>query len=263
MSDTQAPSKESVSQSEPTSYLVEGDTYRKLIAERDAYRSVANDLARQLRQRTPADTNAPPERASHEPPAELPPKLDTTMPTVWHYLLVAAHHVVEAVDFSHDNKAEPLKWTVPWAKVTRLRDAVLKAKMLNGAPGPTPPPSPDAGTLARLAGVIFSRTEMSLDEKEAEVAKMIDGYNTARMKEWESAKLIRPYIVQLPGVSENPNEGPVVNGLVQIADGVLPAYYNQWKCSQCGRDPRDVQFNGCGYSQSCGRTALTKFASPK
>jgi hypothetical protein len=79
-------------------------------------------------------------RAAHEPPAVLPPKLDATMPTVWHYLLVAAHQVVEAVDFNHANKPEPLKWTVPWAKVTALRDAVLKAKMLNGAPGPSQPP---------------------------------------------------------------------------------------------------------------------------
>lgn len=57
---------------------------------------------------------------------------------------------------------------------------------------------------------------------------------------------------------EDPNEGPVVNGLVQIPDGVLPPFYNEWKCSQCGRDPRDVKFNGCGYSRSCGRAALTK-----
>lgn len=53
----------------------------------------------------------------------------------------------------------------------------------------------------------------------------------------------------------DPNEGPIVNGLVQIADGVLPPFNNRWTCSQCGRDPQDVQFNGCGYSQSCGRTA--------
>lgn len=58
---------------------------------------------------------------------------------------------------------------------------------------------------------------------------------------------------QPPGA--DPNEGPIVNGLVQIADGVLPAFNNRWTCSQCGRDPQDVQFNGCGYSQSCGRTA--------
>jgi hypothetical protein len=58
MSTTQAP--------EPTSYIVEGDSYRKLIAERDAYKRIANDLARQLRERTPADTNAPPERAAPE-----------------------------------------------------------------------------------------------------------------------------------------------------------------------------------------------------
>lgn len=49
---------------EPTSYLVEGNTYRRLIAERDAYRDIANDLARQLRNVTPADTDAPPERRS-------------------------------------------------------------------------------------------------------------------------------------------------------------------------------------------------------
>lgn len=66
----QRPSNPEVSQApEPTSYVVEGNTYRKLIAERDAYRTVANDLARQLRKRTPADTSAPPERAAHEPPA--------------------------------------------------------------------------------------------------------------------------------------------------------------------------------------------------
>lgn len=65
-----SPSNSEVSQApEPSSYVVEGNTYRKLIAERDAYRSVANDLARQLRKRTPADTSAPPERAAHEPPA--------------------------------------------------------------------------------------------------------------------------------------------------------------------------------------------------
>lgn len=46
-----------------------GDTYRKLIADRDAYRSIANDLARQLRKSKPADTNAPSERTAHEPPA--------------------------------------------------------------------------------------------------------------------------------------------------------------------------------------------------
>jgi hypothetical protein len=61
---------------------------------------------------------------------------------------------------------------------------------------------------------------------------------------------------ELPGVEPNPNEGPInAQGLVQLDDGVLPAFYNQWKCSQCGRDPRDVKFNGCGYSQSCGRVA--------
>lgn len=49
---------------EPTSYVVEGDTYRKLIAERDAYKRIANDLVRQLREITPADTNAPPEKAA-------------------------------------------------------------------------------------------------------------------------------------------------------------------------------------------------------
>jgi hypothetical protein len=67
----QRPSKDQVSQApEPTSYVVEGNSYRELIAQRDAYKSVATDLARQLRERTPADTSAPPERAGHEPPAE-------------------------------------------------------------------------------------------------------------------------------------------------------------------------------------------------
>lgn len=55
--------------------------------------------------------------------------------------------------------------------------------------------------------------------------------------------------------SDNPNEGPIISGLVRISDGVLPVFYNQWKCAQCGRNPRDVQFNGCGSSPSCGRTA--------
>lgn len=65
MSTSQAP--------EPTSYVVEGDSYRKLIAERDAYKRIANDLARQLRERTPADPSAPPERAAPETPVPHPP----------------------------------------------------------------------------------------------------------------------------------------------------------------------------------------------
>lgn len=71
---------------------------------------------------------------------------------------------------------------------------------------------------------------------------------------WKSPDELRAS--QPPGVDPNPNEGPInAQGLVQLSDGVLPAFYNQWKCSQCGRDPRDVKFNGCGYSQSCGRVA--------
>lgn len=54
---------------EPTSYIVEGNSYRQLIAERDAYKRIANDLARQLREIKPADTNVPSERVSAETPA--------------------------------------------------------------------------------------------------------------------------------------------------------------------------------------------------
>jgi hypothetical protein len=79
-------------------------------------------------------------RSALPPGTALLPKLDATMPTAWHYLLVAAHQVVEAIDFNHENKDAPLKWTVPWAKVTTLRDAVLKTRMLNGEPGPSQPP---------------------------------------------------------------------------------------------------------------------------
>jgi hypothetical protein len=150
-------------------------------------------------------------------------------------------------------------------------------------------PSAGAQVLARIVWSEFCQPG-SLDDREAAVAKLIQGFIDARAAQPPAAPVawrkcvddpyeLRPRYIfredtgigaaegweplyaqpsQPPGVSENPNEGPVVNGLVQIADGVLPAYYNQWKCSQCGRDPRDVQFNGCGYSQSCGRTALTK-----
>lgn len=207
-----------VSASEPTSYVVEGNTYRELIAERDRLRVHLRQKSEQITrlqdgiekmQQGSAERSAPEppaddvevnrclyvaglqqDDASHAahvtackvlaaevrrlrsalpPAAELPPKLDATMPTVWHYLLVAAHEVVEAVDFNHDNKAEPLKWTVPWAKVTALRDAALKAKMLNGAPGPTPPPATapieryEAG-LAILYGVNYQAVARVCDE---------------------------------------------------------------------------------------------------
>jgi hypothetical protein len=77
--------------------------------------------------------------ASAHEPCELPPKLDSTMPSVWLYLLAAANQLVEKVDQNHGEKEPPLKWNVPWAQVTALRDAVLKAKMLNGEPGPGQP----------------------------------------------------------------------------------------------------------------------------
>lgn len=62
-------------------------------------------------------------------PDPMPPKHDATMPTVWLYLLAAARQLVEKVDQNHGEKGPPLKWNVPWAQVTALRDAVLKAGM--------------------------------------------------------------------------------------------------------------------------------------
>lgn len=56
-----------------------------------------------------------------------------------------------------------------------------------------------------------------------------------------------------------PNEGPVVNGLVQLPDGsgVLPPFVICLKCEQCGKDPQDLAYllkkNGpC----RCGRSAV-------
>jgi len=69
-----------------------------------------------------------------------------------------------------------------------------------------------------------------------------------------------------PATLHDPNEGPIDNrGVVVLPDGsgVLPAFYNQWKCSQCGRDPQDVKFNGCGYSQPCGRLAAHETVPPR
>ncbi len=59
-----------------------------------------------------------------------------------------------------------------------------------------------------------------------------------------------------PPVSDNPNEGPIVHGYVQVIDGVLPAFHNHWSCVQCGRRAEYVKENGC--PESCGRSALTK-----
>lgn len=52
---------------------------------------------------------------------------------------------------------------------------------------------------------------------------------------------------------EVPNEGPIVDGLVQLADGsgVLPPFVTRIECSQCGWSPEYIAVLGC----SCGRTA--------
>lgn len=64
-----------------------------------------------------------------------------------------------------------------------------------------------------------------------------------------------------PGVQPNPNEGPIGgDGLLLVDGGVLPPFYNTWKCSQCGKDPEAIKANGpC----ACGRgAALTKGEKP-
>jgi hypothetical protein len=54
----------------------------------------------------------------------------------------------------------------------------------------------------------------------------------------------------------SPNEGPIVNGFVQVSDGVLPQYRKVWLCAQCGCSDEYVKNYGC--PESCGRTAQTK-----
>jgi hypothetical protein len=55
-----------------------------------------------------------------------------------------------------------------------------------------------------------------------------------------------------------PNEGPVVNGLVQLPDGsgVLPPFVVRVKCDQCGKDPQDLAFLLKDKPCRCGRTAV-------
>lgn len=75
MSEQPSSNEQASSALEPTSYVVEGNTYRKLIAERDALKRVASDLNRQLANLRPSESSAPPERASVEPlslPSEVP-----------------------------------------------------------------------------------------------------------------------------------------------------------------------------------------------
>jgi hypothetical protein len=62
-----------------------------------------------------------------------------------------------------------------------------------------------------------------------------------------------------PPLPDDPNEGPIVHGYVQVIDGVLPAFHNHWSCIQCGRRAEYVRENGC--PEKCGRTPKTKFPS--
>ena len=64
-----------------------------------------------------------------------------------------------------------------------------------------------------------------------------------------------------PPRGDDPNEGPIgPDGLLVIADGVLPPFYNGWKCSQSGKDPEAIKANGpC----SCGRGKPTLTKGPE
>jgi hypothetical protein len=65
---------------------------------------------------------------------------------------------------------------------------------------------------------------------------------------------------------EVPNEGPVVNGVVQLPDGsgVLPPFYVHLRCSQCGKDPRDLAYALMDKPCRCGRVAasLSSYLNP-
>lgn len=93
-----------------------------------------------------------------------------------------------------------------------------------------------------------------------------DWHKDSSLERWfpltaQELKLQRDRIIDLeraaqpPGVRPDPNEGPIgPDGLVVVADGVLPPFYNSWKCSQCGKDPEAIKANGpC----SCGRGATS------
>lgn len=57
---------------------------------------------------------------------------------------------------------------------------------------------------------------------------------------------------------ELPNEGPVLHGMVQLADGsgVLPPFVVQVKCSQCGKDPQDLVWCFKDKPCQCGRSSI-------
>lgn len=55
------------------------------------------------------------------------------MPQPIDFLLAAAKSVLEAVDDKLDNGDAPLKWMVPWARLTLLRTAVLRFRKDEGA----------------------------------------------------------------------------------------------------------------------------------
>jgi len=65
-----------------------------------------------------------------------------------------------------------------------------------------------------------------------------------------------PWSSPPPGANDDPNEGPIVNGFVQVEGGVLPPYYPTWRCSQCSASEEVVKISGC--PERCGRTAPTK-----
>lgn len=62
---------------------------------------------------------------------------------------------------------------------------------------------------------------------------------------------------------EVPNEGPVVNGLVQLPDGgVLPPFVVYVKCGQCGKHAQDLAFILKDKPCRCGRSAVTQPDQP-
>jgi hypothetical protein len=180
-------------------------------------------------------------RTAPEPRSELPPKLDATMPTAWHYLLVAAHHVVEAVDFNHANKAEPLKWTVPWAKVTTLRDAVLKAKMLNGDPGPIPPPDEQIDHAIRR----IEERELSMDDSEG-IVEMLKELKAHRASQPPSdsrwipiAERVPTHIYSVLGWVTNADD-PEIYDEPHADIVVWNAKRRKWQCGSYAEDDVDV-----------------------
>jgi hypothetical protein len=84
----------------------------------------------------------------------------------------------------------------------------------------------------------------------------VAGYCFEEQFDLDEARALAAWLQSaIPGA--DPNEGPIAHGVVHLPDGsgFLPAFYNQWKCSQCGKDPRDIRFTGCVESLSCGRAA--------